>query len=72
MKNEEQERQFVKVWYSTVLPTKFIYGTIRIPRTFYIRYSTLLDLPPLRFHCIVGRWDQTQDSYDYGIGCQTL
>ncbi len=29
---------------------------------FYIRYSTLLHLPPLRFHCVIGSWDRTQDS----------
>jgi hypothetical protein len=39
---------------------------------FFIRYSTLIHLPPLRFHCVGGCWDRTQDSCDYGIGCQTL
>ncbi len=33
--------------------------------SFHVRYSTLLHLPPIRFH-----WDQTQDTCDYGIGCQ--
>ncbi len=33
-----------------------------------VRYSTLLHLPPLRFHCVGGCWDRTQDSCDYGIG----
>jgi hypothetical protein len=28
---------------------------------FYVRYSTLLHLPPFRFHCIGGCWDRTQD-----------
>ncbi len=37
-----------------------------------VLYSTLLHLPPLRFHCVVGSWDRTQDSCDFGIGCQTL
>ncbi len=27
---------------------------------FYVRYSTLLHLPPLRFHCVGGFWDRTQ------------
>ncbi len=27
---------------------------------FYVRYSTLLR-PPLRFHCVRGCWDRTQD-----------
>ncbi len=38
----------------------------------YVLYSTLLHLPPLGFHCVGGCWDRTQDSCDYGIGCQTL
>jgi hypothetical protein len=30
-------------------------------------------LPPnLWFHCVGGCWDWTQDSCDYGIGCQML
>jgi hypothetical protein len=35
---------------------------------FYVRYSTLLRLPPLRLHCVGGCWDRTQDnrtSYHY-------
>jgi hypothetical protein len=35
-------------------------------------FSTLIHLPPLRFHCVGGCWDRTQDSCDYGIDCQTL
>ncbi len=27
----------------------------------FIRYSALLHLPPLRFHCADGCWDRTQD-----------
>ncbi len=27
---------------------------------FYVRYSTLLHLPPLRFHCVGGCWDRTK------------
>jgi len=38
----------------------------------YVLYSTLLRLPPLRFHCVGGRWEWTQDCCDFGIGCQTL
>jgi hypothetical protein len=26
----------------------------------YVRYSALLHLPPLRFHCVGGSWDRTQ------------
>jgi hypothetical protein len=34
---------------------------------FYVRYSTQLHLPPLRFHCVGGCWDRTQDCCDIGI-----
>jgi hypothetical protein len=34
----------------------------------YVRYSKLLHLPPLRFHCVGGGWDRTQDCCDdFGI-----
>jgi hypothetical protein len=39
---------------------------------FYVLYLTLLHLPPLRFHCVRGCWDQTQDCCDLGIGTKTL
>ncbi len=39
---------------------------------FFIRYSTLLHLPPLRFHCVGGCWDRTQDCCNFGIDSQTL
>jgi hypothetical protein len=29
--------------------------------------STLLHLPPLRFHCVGGCWDTTQESCDFGF-----
>jgi hypothetical protein len=32
---------------------------------FYVRYSRLLHLMPLRFHCVGGCWDPTQASCDY-------
>jgi hypothetical protein len=32
-------------------------------------YSTLLHLPPHRFHCVGGCWDRSQDNCDFGIGC---
>jgi hypothetical protein len=28
---------------------------------FYVLYLTLLHLPPLRFRCVGGHWDRTQD-----------
>ncbi len=33
----------------------------------YVRYSTLRHLPLLKFHCVGGCWDQTQDCCDFGI-----
>ncbi len=38
----------------------------------YIRYSTLLRLPPLRFLYVGGCWDPTQDCCDFDIVSQTL
>ncbi len=41
--------------------------------SFYLRYSTLLHLPPLRLHCVRGCWDRTQqDCCDFDIDSQTL
>ncbi len=34
-------------------------------------YLTLLHLPPVRFHCVGGCWDRTQDCCDFGIGRPT-
>ncbi len=39
---------------------------------FYVLYSTRFHLPPLRFHCVGGCWDQTHECCDYGIDCHTL
>jgi hypothetical protein len=39
---------------------------------FYVRYLTLLHLLPLRFHCVGGCWDRTQDCCDFGIDDQAL
>ncbi len=39
---------------------------------FFVLYSTLLHLPPLRFHCVEGCWDRTQEWCNFGIGSQTL
>ncbi len=37
-------------------------------KIFYILYSSLLHLRPLKFHCVGGCWDRTQDCCDFGIG----
>jgi hypothetical protein len=35
--------------------------------SFYVRYSTLLHRPPLRFHCVGGCWDWTQNCGDMAL-----
>ncbi len=52
-----------------------LFTTAILDWIFYIcnlQYSTLLHLPPLRFHCAGGCWDWTQECCDFGIGSQTL
>ncbi len=39
---------------------------------FFVLYSALLHLPPLRFHCADRCWDRTQDRCNWCIGSQTL
>ncbi len=39
---------------------------------FFVLYSALLHLPPLRFHCADGCWYGTLDSCNWCIGSQTL
>jgi hypothetical protein len=38
---------------------------------FYVHFSTLLHLLPLRFHCVEGCWDRFQNC-DFGIDSRTL
>jgi hypothetical protein len=38
---------------------------------FFILYSALFHLPPLRFHCVRGGWDRTLDSCYFGTGSIT-
>ncbi len=47
-------------------------GGICICFLFYVRCSTLLHLPPLRFHCVGGCWEWTQDCCVVGIDSHTL
>jgi hypothetical protein len=37
-----------------------------------VLYSTMLYLPPLRFHCVGGCWDRSQNCCDFGTRCQAL
>ena len=47
-------------------------GRFLLVLIFLLLYSTLLHLPPLRFHCVGECWDQTQDCCNLGIGSQTF
>jgi hypothetical protein len=46
----------------------YFFGDFFLP----ISYSTLLHLPPLRFHTVKGYRDRTQDCCDFDIASQTL
>jgi hypothetical protein len=37
-----------------------------------VLYSTLFHPPPLRFYCVEGCWDRTQDCYEFGISTDAL
>ncbi len=52
----------------------FFFGGGGIFSIFFVlyRYSALLHLPPLRFHCADGCWDRTQDRCNWCIDSQTL
>jgi hypothetical protein len=39
---------------------------------FYVCYFTLLHLPLVRFHCVGGCWDRTQDCCNFSIDILTL
>jgi hypothetical protein len=54
------------------IPVLNVKGVIFGIFSFYERYLTLLHLPPLRFHCVGGYWDRTQDCCGFGINSQTL
>jgi hypothetical protein len=39
---------------------------------YFIQHYFIYHPSALRFHCVVGCWDRTQDCCDFGIGSQTL
>ncbi len=43
-------------------PYYLFFQGIYIVKDFFVLYSTPFHLPPLRFHCVGGCWDLTQDS----------
>jgi hypothetical protein len=44
-----------------MIATGVVYTGGKFFGIFYVLYSTLPHLPPLRFHCVGGCWDRTQD-----------
>ncbi len=52
-------------------PTNMSFITLT-GRFLYVLSSKPHNLPPLRFHCVVGGWDRTQDCCELAIVCQTL
>jgi hypothetical protein len=50
----------------------FLEGVIFWFFSFNLHYSTLVYLPPLRFHRVGECWDRIQDCCDFGIDSQTL
>jgi hypothetical protein len=50
----------------------FLLFLVFLKYIFSVFYLTLLHLPPIRCSCVGVCWDRTQDSCDFGIGCQTL
>ncbi len=55
-------------WFSAT-PSVFFFFNIFLGDFlfFFIQYSALLHLPPLRFHCADGCWDRTQDRCNQGV-----
>ncbi len=60
---------FLRVWEG---PSFSVKGNFSGFYPFYVHYSTLLHLLPLRFHGVGGCWDRIQDSCDFGTDSQTL
>jgi hypothetical protein len=54
-------------YYWNCRHTRWKAGKSQLTRGFYVLYSTLFHLPPLRFHCVRGCCDWTQDCCDLGI-----
>jgi hypothetical protein len=59
-------------FYIDIDPVHFLYIICICLRVFYVRFSTLLHLLPLRFHWVGGCWDRTQGCCDFGGDSQTL
>ncbi len=58
--------------YHKKIACPFVYFRETRRDFFLFMYATLLHLPPLKFHCVRGRWDRTRDCCDFGIDSQTL
>ncbi len=61
-----------KSWKLFFYATIFFFFFLWIFFFLFVQCSALLYLPPLKFHCADGCWDQTQDHCNLCIGSQTL
>ncbi len=59
-----KERKIVMIWKHkgyVDFRKKSIFYILKFSLLILVLYSTLLHLPPLRFHCAYGCWDRTQE-----------
>jgi hypothetical protein len=70
----EQWRPTEEPWQAQNGAVEVQYGAVEAHNFFFffVQYSALLHLPPLRFHCADGCWDRTQDRCNGCINSQTL
>jgi hypothetical protein len=60
-----QNAEFMRHFYYKLTPDRVSkagnkHGDFVVILIFYVFYSTLLHLPPLRFHCVEGCWDRNR------------
>ena len=55
-----------------ILKWRYVSDCIFIYIFIYVIQHCFICLPPLRFYCVGGCWDRTQDCCDFGIDSQML
>jgi hypothetical protein len=71
-------QQGVSYLYKSILKPSIIIGVVTGNNYLsnivicLVLYSALIHLPSLRFHCVGGCWNQTQESCDFDFGFPTL